>query len=98
MRYSFEVGLSMLTIVLSLILVGWESLGFWAILLITVMQMIVTYLLPKYWVGWKKRVKQGILSTLGLAGIFTAAQMVPGAPLHMLLAIFIQTSAYIIVT
>lgn len=94
MVFALELGLSIMTIVLSLILLGWQSWAFWIIGLITVMQMTVTHLVPKYWVGWKKWVKRGILIALGLAEMAVAVLVMPDLPLLLLLAMLVQTSAY----
>lgn len=90
MYYTIAAGLTIPTLVLSLILVGWQSLVFWIICVITVMQIILFYLLPQYWVGWKMLVKQGLLIALGLAGMCATVLLAPDA-LVLLLPIFVQT-------
>lgn len=87
--------LSTPTICFAFILIGWQRVAFWIICLITVMQIIFSYLLPQYWVGWKRLVKQGILISLGVVGMCIAVQIVPAAPV-LLLAIFVQTISQVV--
>lgn len=94
MIFTFQLGLSTMTLLLSLLLIGWQSWAFWVVGLLTVLQMIFSYLFPKYWVGWKKLAKQGLLITLGLAEMAVAVLVMPDLPLLLLLAMLVQTSVY----
>lgn len=94
MVFTVQLGLSTMTLLLSLLLIGWQSWTFWVISLITILQMIFSYLFPKYWVGWKKLAKQGLLITLGLAEMAVAVLVMPDLPLLLLLAMLVQTSVY----
>lgn len=94
MIFTLQLGFSTMTLLLSLLLIGWQSWAFWVVGLLTVLQMIFSYLLPKYLVGWKKLAKQGLLITLGLAEMAVAVLAMPNLPLVLLLAMLVQTSAY----
>ena len=94
MLFDYPIFLSAFTIFSAFILIGWQNWGFWVISLLTVLQMIFSYLFPKYWVGWKKLAKQGLLITLGLAEMAVAVLVMPDLPLLLLLAMLVQTSVY----
>lgn len=95
MLFQFPIFLSAFTIFSAFILIGWQSWAFWIIALMTVSQMFFDFFLPKYWTSWKKLAKQGILISLGLAGICVVVQMAPEAQL-LLLPIFVQALVYVV--
>lgn len=95
MIFTLQLGFSTMTLLLSLLLIGWQSWAFWVVGLLTVLQMIFSYLLPKYLLGWKKLAKQGILIVLGFAGICVVVQMEPVSAQPLFFAIFVQSIVHI---